>query len=215
MNSRTGAPLHSQGISLSNLKAVSTGPRETPAVASRNEILAADRSGARGVPDGAGPAGLRLRGSPSLSHRRHRPDEVLRRLRRRSPRPSRASRSTARTRSTTATPPAYRDNGDGTVTDLNTGLMWVQARGAKVTWDAAVAGAAACRVGGHSRLADADDQGALLADQLQRRLPAHRRRLHAVPRHEVLRASPTATNRKASAPSTARTGPRRSTSARR
>jgi hypothetical protein len=27
-------------------------------------------------------------------------------------------------------PPAYRDNGDGTVTDLNTGLMWVQARGA-------------------------------------------------------------------------------------
>jgi hypothetical protein len=46
--------------------------------------------------------------------------------------------------------PAYRDNGDGTVTDLNTGLIWVQARGAKVTWDEAVAGAAKCRVGGHS-----------------------------------------------------------------
>ncbi|MBI3923349.1 MAG: hypothetical protein HY318_18150, partial [Armatimonadetes bacterium] len=37
--------------------------------------------------------------------------------------------------------PAYKRNGNGTVTDLNTGLMWVQARGAKVTWDAAVAGA--------------------------------------------------------------------------
>jgi hypothetical protein len=43
--------------------------------------------------------------------------------------------------------PAYRDNGDGTVSDLNTGLMWGQARGAKITWDAAVAGAAACRIG--------------------------------------------------------------------
>lgn len=46
-------------------------------------------------------------------------------------------------------PPAYRDNGDGTVTDLNTGLMWVQARGDKVTWDAAVGSATACRIGGH------------------------------------------------------------------
>ncbi|MGD0089597.1 MAG: DUF1566 domain-containing protein [Planctomycetota bacterium] len=45
---------------------------------------------------------------------------------------------------------AYKDNGDGTISDLNTGLMWVQARGTKVTWDAAVAGAATCRVGGHS-----------------------------------------------------------------
>jgi hypothetical protein len=46
--------------------------------------------------------------------------------------------------------PSYRDNGDGTVADLNTGLMWVQARGTKLTWDAAIAGASACRVGGHS-----------------------------------------------------------------
>ena len=46
--------------------------------------------------------------------------------------------------------PSYRDNRDGTVTDLNTGLMWVQTRGGKVTWDAAVSDAAACRVGGHS-----------------------------------------------------------------
>ncbi|MCX7047400.1 MAG: DUF1566 domain-containing protein [Candidatus Sumerlaeota bacterium] len=47
-------------------------------------------------------------------------------------------------------PPAYRDNGDGTISDLNTGLMWVKARGAKMTWDEAVAGAASCRLGGYS-----------------------------------------------------------------
>ena len=46
--------------------------------------------------------------------------------------------------------PSYRDNGDGTVTDLNTGLMWVQTRGSKVTWAAAVAGAAKCRIGRHA-----------------------------------------------------------------
>lgn len=46
--------------------------------------------------------------------------------------------------------PAYQDNGDGTITDINTGLTWVQARGAKVTWNEAMAGAAACRVGGHA-----------------------------------------------------------------
>ncbi|MBI2300474.1 MAG: DUF1566 domain-containing protein [Armatimonadetes bacterium] len=44
--------------------------------------------------------------------------------------------------------PAYRDDGDGTVTDLVTRLTWVRARGGKVTWEAAVKGAAACRVGG-------------------------------------------------------------------
>jgi hypothetical protein len=44
---------------------------------------------------------------------------------------------------------SYKDNGDGTVSDLNTGLMWVKARGTKVTWDAAVAGAKTCQVGGH------------------------------------------------------------------
>ena len=46
--------------------------------------------------------------------------------------------------------PAYRDNKDGTVTDLNTGLMWVQARGNKVSWGDAVAGAATCRVGNYT-----------------------------------------------------------------
>ena len=45
--------------------------------------------------------------------------------------------------------PHYRDNGDGTVSDLVTGLMWVKARGSERTWQEAVAGAAACRVGGH------------------------------------------------------------------
>lgn len=46
--------------------------------------------------------------------------------------------------------PAYADNGDGTVTDKVTGLMWVKARGDKVAWNDAVAGAAQCRVGGHA-----------------------------------------------------------------
>jgi len=47
-------------------------------------------------------------------------------------------------------PALYRDNGDGTISDLNTGLMWVKARGAKLSWDAAVTGAAACRAGQHN-----------------------------------------------------------------
>ncbi len=47
--------------------------------------------------------------------------------------------------------PAYRDNGDGTVSDLNTGLMWVKTPdlARKATYAQAVAGAATCRVGGH------------------------------------------------------------------
>lgn len=46
--------------------------------------------------------------------------------------------------------PAYRNNGDGTVSDLNTGLMWVQARGEASAWSYAVANAANCRVGGYT-----------------------------------------------------------------
>ncbi len=46
--------------------------------------------------------------------------------------------------------PAYRDNNDDTVSDLNTGLIWVKARGEKMPWDAAATGAKDCRVGGHS-----------------------------------------------------------------
>ncbi|HTY08904.1 MAG TPA: DUF1566 domain-containing protein [Candidatus Edwardsbacteria bacterium] len=46
--------------------------------------------------------------------------------------------------------PSYRDNGDGTVSDLVTGLMWVKARGSKVTWDDAAKNASSCRTGGYS-----------------------------------------------------------------
>jgi hypothetical protein len=45
---------------------------------------------------------------------------------------------------------SYRDNGDGTISDLVTGLMWQKDPGAKVTYAAAVAGAAACRLGGYT-----------------------------------------------------------------
>ncbi|MCC6486345.1 MAG: DUF1566 domain-containing protein [Candidatus Hydrogenedentes bacterium] len=45
--------------------------------------------------------------------------------------------------------PAYRDNGDGTVADLNTGLMWQRDPGEKVTWDAAVSGAQALNLAGY------------------------------------------------------------------
>jgi hypothetical protein len=42
----------------------------------------------------------------------------------------------------------YRNNGDGTISDVNTGLVWQQATGAKVTWDEAVAGAKMLRLAG-------------------------------------------------------------------
>lgn len=45
--------------------------------------------------------------------------------------------------------PSYRDNGDGTVTDLITGLMWEADPGAKKTYEQAVAGADSCRTGGY------------------------------------------------------------------
>ncbi len=45
--------------------------------------------------------------------------------------------------------PSYRDNGDGTVTDLVTKLMWQRAPGAKKTFPEALAGASSCRVGGY------------------------------------------------------------------
>ena len=45
--------------------------------------------------------------------------------------------------------PAYRANGDGTVTDLTTGLMWQREPGSKKTFREAVAGASACRLAGH------------------------------------------------------------------
>lgn len=45
--------------------------------------------------------------------------------------------------------PAYRDNGDGTVTDLVTGLMWTQDPGTKKTYHQALAGASTCKAGGY------------------------------------------------------------------
>ncbi|NQT74390.1 MAG: DUF1566 domain-containing protein [Chloroflexi bacterium] len=46
--------------------------------------------------------------------------------------------------------PNYRDNGDGTVTDLNTGLMWQQDPGEKMTYDEAVAGADTFNLAGYN-----------------------------------------------------------------
>lgn len=46
--------------------------------------------------------------------------------------------------------PAYKDNGDGTISDLTTGLMWARERGEKMTWDTAVSGAADYRLGGYN-----------------------------------------------------------------
>lgn len=45
--------------------------------------------------------------------------------------------------------PAYRDNGDGTITDLNTNLMWQRDPGQKMTFEQALARAPNCRIGGY------------------------------------------------------------------
>jgi hypothetical protein len=49
----------------------------------------------------------------------------------------------------TGNEPAYKDNGDGTVTDLNTGLMWQSDPGEKMTFRQAVAGASKFRLAGY------------------------------------------------------------------
>jgi hypothetical protein len=46
--------------------------------------------------------------------------------------------------------PSYTDNGDGTITDNVTGLMWVKARGSKIAWSDAVAGASTNRTANYS-----------------------------------------------------------------
>ena len=46
--------------------------------------------------------------------------------------------------------PFYRDNGNGTVTDLNTGLMWQRTPGEKMTFAEAAAGAKNFNLAGHS-----------------------------------------------------------------
>lgn len=45
--------------------------------------------------------------------------------------------------------PAYQDNGDGTVTDLNTGLMWQQDPGEKMVYADAIAGADSFTLAGY------------------------------------------------------------------
>ncbi len=46
--------------------------------------------------------------------------------------------------------PSYNDNGDGTITDLVTGLMWQKTPGSKVTFANALAGAKALNLGGYA-----------------------------------------------------------------
>lgn len=46
-------------------------------------------------------------------------------------------------------PPAYLDNGDGTVTDLVTGLMWQKVDMGEMTWEQAMARPAGIDTGGH------------------------------------------------------------------
>ncbi len=46
--------------------------------------------------------------------------------------------------------PRFRDNKDGTIADLVTGLVWIKARGDKLSWQAAMAGAGDCGVGGYT-----------------------------------------------------------------
>jgi hypothetical protein len=50
----------------------------------------------------------------------------------------------------TSNTPRYQDNGDGTVTDLVTGLMWQQDPGEKMTYDQAVAGASSFTLAGYT-----------------------------------------------------------------
>jgi hypothetical protein len=45
--------------------------------------------------------------------------------------------------------PAFRDNGDGTATDLNSGLTWTRAVAGQMSWSEAQQGAATLRTGGH------------------------------------------------------------------
>ena len=45
---------------------------------------------------------------------------------------------------------AFKDNGDGTISDLNTGLMWAKAQGKRVSWQAAGAGAKTFKLAGRT-----------------------------------------------------------------
>jgi hypothetical protein len=45
---------------------------------------------------------------------------------------------------------SLRDNGNGTISDLRTGLMWAKELGARVPWNEALAGASTYRLGGYN-----------------------------------------------------------------
>jgi hypothetical protein len=46
--------------------------------------------------------------------------------------------------------PSYQNNDNGTTIDLNTGLMWIKARGSKMSWDSTFIMAAQCSIGGYT-----------------------------------------------------------------
>jgi hypothetical protein len=50
----------------------------------------------------------------------------------------------------TINPPAYTDNGDGTITDRVTGLMWQKVDAGEMTWENALARAASVSTGGYT-----------------------------------------------------------------
>ncbi|KJU84552.1 secreted protein containing DUF1566, partial [Candidatus Magnetobacterium bavaricum] len=50
----------------------------------------------------------------------------------------------------TSVVPSYKNNGDGTITDLKTGLMWQKTPGTKKTWTEASNGAATLNLGGYT-----------------------------------------------------------------
>ncbi len=50
----------------------------------------------------------------------------------------------------TRNPPSYTDNGNGTITDNVTGLIWQKVDSGEMTWENAIAGAAGLAVGGYT-----------------------------------------------------------------
>ena len=120
--------------------------------------------------------------------------------------------------------PSYTANGDGTVTDNVTGLMWQQSPDTngdgtidaadKLSYAEALAGAELLQPGGLQRLAAADDQGAVLADPVRRHRSQRAGRQTPAWCPSSTRASstsPTGTPPPGSAPSTPSSRPARCT----
>lgn len=64
--------------------------------------------------------------------------------------PARGQAFSGQDGSTPGPTPSFRLNGDGTVTDLNTGLTWTSAVAGPISWSEAQTSAAALRTGGHA-----------------------------------------------------------------